>query len=212
MSQSMLPEGLEAQLQAGLDELGIVTDAATIGTLVDYVALLTKWNKAFNLTAVRHPADMVSRHLLDSLSVLPWVKGPRLLDVGSGPGLPGIVLAILRPDIEVTLLDSNGKKVRFQRQAVLELGLSNVFPVHSRIEEFVDEQGFDQIISRAFASVDTFVELTRSQLSAQGEWLAMMGRIDSTLDIPDDVQEQQRIELKVPGESAARHLVRLAVK
>src|SRR5690606_18975180 len=123
------------------------------------------------LTAVRDIDDMVSRHVLDSAAVLPFVQGPRLLDVGAGPGLPGLVLAILKPELAVTLLDSNGKKVRFQRQAVMELGIENVTPVQARVEQFTAAT-FDQVISRAFASLVDFVTLTRELPAENGQWLA----------------------------------------
>lgn len=210
MSQALDMHSLGNGLEDGTKALGIDLDSGIRQKLLDYIALLHKWNRAYNLTAIRDPSAMVGRHILDSLSILPWVKGPRVLDVGAGAGLPGIVLAIANPELQVSLLDSNGKKVRFQRQAVLELGLKNVTPVHARVEEFSDTQGFDQIVSRAFAAVAPFVELTRPLLGADGEWLAMMGRLDTETDIPSNISVTQRIVLDVPGEEGARHLLRLA--
>ena len=131
-----LPASVAPRLDQGLSQLGIAVDEHQRQQLLGLLALLHKWNRAYNLTAVREVDDMVSRHVLDSAAVLPYVQGPRLLDVGAGPGLPGIVLAILAPQLDVTLLDSNGKKVRFQRQAVMELGLENVTPVQARVEQF----------------------------------------------------------------------------
>ena len=158
----------EARLDAGLAELGLEVDATARERLLALLALLHKWNRAYNLTAVRDPEQMVTRHLLDSASVATAVRGPRLLDVGAGAGLPGLVLAILDPSLEVTMLDGNGKKVRFQRQAVLELGLENVTPVQVRVEHFATRD-FDQIVSRAFAQLATFVELTRPLLAEGGD-------------------------------------------
>ena len=163
-----LPTNIAPQLDQGLRQLSIAVDDHQREQLLGLLALLHKWNRAYNLTAVRDVGDMVSRHVLGSAAVLPYVQGPRLLDVGAGPGLPGIVLAILAPQLDVTLLDSNGKKVRFQRQAVMELGLDNVTPVQARVEQF-EAAPFDQVISRAFASLVDFVTLTRQLPSANGQ-------------------------------------------
>lgn len=201
----------EQRLDQGLDQLGIAIDAQARERLLALLALLHKWNRAYNLTAVRSAEEMVTRHLLDSASVMPLVRGPRLLDVGSGPGLPGLVLAILDPQLAVTLLDSNGKKVRFQRQAVLELGLDNVTPVQARVEAYRVEAPFEQIISRAFASLSDFVELTEPLLAADGEWLAMKGRAaeQESQALPASIALIERRELHVPGDEASRQLLRL---
>ena len=200
----------EARLDAGLAELGLEVDATARERLLALLALLHKWNRAYNLTAVRDPEQMVMRHLLDSASVATAVRGPRLLDVGAGAGLPGLVLAILDPWLEVTMLDGNGKKVRFQRQAVLELGLENVTPVQARVEHFTTRD-FDQIVSRAFAQLATFVELTRPLLAEGGEWLAMKGRdaASELAELPPDVTLIERRDLEVPGDAAQRVLLRL---
>lgn len=202
--------GCERLLDHGLDELGIDVDVQARQRLLALLALLHKWNRAYNLTAVRDPEAMVTRHLLDSASVAPAVRGPRLLDVGAGPGLPGLVLAILDPTLAVTLLDSNGKKVRFQRQAVLELGLTNVEPVQVRVEDF-SAVPFDQIISRAFASLADFVTLSDRLLAVDGEWLAMKGPAceDEASRLPASVVLGERRRLSVPGDSAVRHLLHL---
>ena len=200
----------EARLDAGLAKLGLEVDATARERLLALLALLHKWNRAYNLTAVRDPEQMVMRHLLDSASVATAVRGPRLLDVGAGAGLPGLVLAILDPSLEVTMLDGNGKKVRFQRQAVLELGLENVTPVQARVEHFATRD-FDQIVSRAFAQLATFVELTRPLLAEGGEWLAMKGRdaASELAELPPDVTLIERRDLEVPGDAAQRVLLRL---
>lgn len=201
----------EHRLDSGLAQLGIHADAQARDRLLALLALLHKWNRAYNLTAVRSAEEMVTRHLLDSASVLPLVRGPRLLDVGSGPGLPGLVLAILEPQLAVTLLDSNGKKVRFQRQAVLELGLENVTPVQARVETYVVSAPFEQIISRAFASLADFIALTEPLLAVDGEWLAMKGRAaeQESQALPASITLVERRELHVPGDEASRQVLRL---
>ncbi|MEC4765761.1 16S rRNA (guanine(527)-N(7))-methyltransferase RsmG [Halomonas sp. CUBES01] len=203
-----LPGQVAPRLTQGLDALGTSVTAEQQDQLLGLLALLHKWNRAYNLTAVRDVNDMVSRHVLDSAAVLPFIKGATLLDVGAGPGLPGLVLAILKPELAVTLLDSNGKKVRFQRQAVMELGLANVTPVQARVEAFT-ESAFDQVISRAFASLVDFVTLTRKLPAAQGQWLAMKGpgANDELLDLPDGIQLCARHTLNVPFETAERQLL-----
>ncbi len=201
---------LKNRLEGGLDELGLSVDESRRERLLALVGLLHKWNRAYNLTAVRDPEEMVTKHLLDSAAVLPFVTGPTVLDVGAGPGLPGLVLAILAPDLRVTLLDSNGKKVRFQRQAVMELGLANVSPVQARVEAFTPPAGgFDQVISRAFASLQDFVTLSESLPSVDGQWLAMKGPAveDELGGLPDDVAAVACHELKVPFEAGSRRLV-----
>lgn len=201
---------VEARLDQGLAALEIPVDAEQRARLLGLVGLLHKWNRAYNLTAVRAPEEMVSRHLLDSAAVLPFVEGPTLLDVGSGPGLPGLVLAILRPSLAVTLLDSNGKKVRFQRQAVMELGLTNVTPVQARVEAFAPiAGGYAQVISRAFSSLGDFVTLTESLVAPDGEWLAMKGPAveDELAGLPEEVVVAGRHDLEVPFASGSRPLV-----
>lgn len=177
--------------------------------LMQYHALLVKWNKAFNLTAVRSPLDMVTRHLTDSLSVLPHINVERLIDVGSGPGLPGIPLAICRPDLPITLLDSNIKKSRFQFQAKAELGLDNVEVIHERVEKFIPEQRFDGVISRAFASLQDMLHWTEHLCSEQGVFLAMKGMYpaEEIEQLPEQIELRQSIRLDVPDTEGERHLL-----
>lgn len=198
------------QLAAGLEQMGIVLDAAQQQRLLAYLALLYRWNRAFNLTAVRDPAIAVSRQLLDSLAILRFVQGPRVLDIGSGAGLPGIPLAIARPRWQVTLLDASGKKTRFLNQVKLELGLENVEVVNARVEEYLADRPFQTITSRAFAELGKMVSLSRHLLADRGRWVAMKGRLprQELAALPADVSAEV-VELEVPGEAAQRHAVLL---
>ncbi len=169
------PENWESQLESGLRQMGLKPSQEQQQRLLEYLALLMKWNQAYNLTAIRDPEEMVPRQLLDSLSILPLIRGRRILDVGTGAGLPGVPLAICRPDASFTLLDSNGKKTRFVQQAKLELGLENLEVQHSRVEQLADAVGFDTITTRAFAALPKIVELTAGLLADEGILLAMKG-------------------------------------
>ena len=199
------------ELRLGALQLGLDLSSAQQQQLMAYLALLNKWNKAYNLTAVRDPAEMVSRHLLDSLSVVPHVEqgGARWLDVGSGGGMPGIPLAIMFPERNFTLLDSNGKKTRFLTQVKLELKLANVDVVHSRVEQFRPPQPFTDITSRAFSSLEDFANWTRHLGDKDSRWLAMKGvQPDDELQaLPTDFQLQSCVVLKVPGCQGQRHLL-----
>jgi len=199
------------ELKQGALQLGIDVSETQQDQLLAYLALLNKWNKAYNLTAVRDPAEMVSRHLLDSLSVVPQAEqgGARWLDVGSGGGMPGIPLAILFPRRNFTLLDSNGKKTRFLTQVKLELKLANVEVVHSRVEEFTPAQPFTDITSRAFSSLEDFATWTRHLSDLETRWLAMKGvQPDDELQaLPVDFKLESCVVLKVPGCQGQRHLL-----
>lgn len=201
-------------LDRGLRELGL--DAALQAPLLVYLAELVKWNGAYNLTAVRDPAEMVTRHLLDSLAVLAALDsrfspaGANLIDIGAGAGLPGIPLALARPGWRIVLLDSNGKKARFLRHVQRTLGLDNVEVAEARAEDHEPEQRADAVISRAFASLADFVQTTAHLLLADdGCWLAMKGRLDpAEIDgLPDHVYVENAIRLAVPGLREERHLV-----
>jgi 16S rRNA (guanine527-N7)-methyltransferase len=167
---------LAATLENGLAALGIEASETQRGRLLAFVALLARWSRAYNLTAVRDPAEMVPRHLLDGLAVLPLLRRGPVLDVGTGAGLPGLPLAIMRPELDFTLLDSNGKKVRFVRQAVLELGLGNVAPVQSRIETYRPRVNFATITARAVASLAELTERCAPLLGPGGVLLALKSR------------------------------------
>ena len=200
-----------ATLDRGLGELDL--DPSRLrAPLLAYRDELVRWNGAYNLTAVRDPALMVSRHLLDSLALLPAlhdVPVTRLLDVGSGAGLPGIPLAIARPDWHVTLLDSNGKKARFLRHAVRKLGLDNAEVVEGRVEDHAPGSPYDAIVSRAFAALGDFLDATGSVLAPGGHWLAMKGRLDDNelASIPSSISAPRVVRLRVPGLDEERHLV-----
>ncbi|MDE1198312.1 MAG: 16S rRNA (guanine(527)-N(7))-methyltransferase RsmG [Pseudomonas sp.] len=197
------------ELTLGARELGVDLTEAQHEKLLGYLALLIKWNKAYNLTAVRDPDEMVSRHLLDSLSVVPFIEGERQLDVGSGGGMPGIPLAILFPDMKVTCLDSNGKKTRFLTQVKLELKLDNLEVIHSRAEAFKPQVPFTGIISRAFSSLEDFTQWTRHMGDKETRWLAMKGLhpADELVALPADFHLESAQALAVPGCQGQRHLL-----
>lgn len=198
-----------AQLAKGIEALGLALPDGAEVKLLAYLALLDKWNRVYNLTAVRDAERMVSHHLLDSLAAVPFFQGTSVLDVGSGGGLPGIPLAIARPDLQVTLIDSIAKKTAFLLQAKAELGLKNLNVVTSRVEDFRPEAGFDVIISRAFSDLKEFVVLTRHLLKPGGRWLAMKGLYphEEIAMLPDFAKVSADHELAVPGLEASRHLI-----
>lgn len=195
-------------LRAGAAELGLALDERTQSQLLAYVELLFKWNKVYNLTAIRDKSEMVSHHLLDSLAVIPHLWPRRWLDVGCGGGMPGLVLAIVKPDWQFTLLDSNTKKTGFVQQAVIELGLKNVSVHSGRVEEWHPEYRFDGIISRAFAELGDFLAVSRHLIAPDGRWAAMKGQPEPELaGITKGFEIEKIVSLKVPGIEAARSLV-----
>ncbi|MEW6413762.1 MAG: 16S rRNA (guanine(527)-N(7))-methyltransferase RsmG [Pseudomonadota bacterium] len=197
------------QLSAGIAALGLTLPDGAGQKLLAYLALLDKWNRVYNLTAVRDAGRMVSHHLLDSLAAVPHFQGATVLDVGSGGGLPGIPLAIARPDLQVTLIDSVAKKTAFLLQAKAELGLANLAVVTGRVEDFRPEAGFDEITSRAFSDLREFVGLTRHLLKPGGHWLAMKGLYphEEIAVLPAGVKVSADHALAVPGLDATRHLI-----
>ncbi len=194
-------------LPGGLAQLGIELSADAQTKLLAFRDLLLKWNKTYNLTALRDPEQAISHHLLDSLAILPYIGDGALLDVGSGGGLPAIPLAIARPDLAISMVDTVQKKATFLQQAVIELGLKNVTVHHARVEEMPGQ--YAQISSRAFAELKTFVDLTRHLLAPDGHWLAMKGlRPDDELKaLPANILVEALIPLAVPGLNAERHLI-----
>jgi 16S rRNA (guanine527-N7)-methyltransferase len=201
---------IEARLAEGLAAMGIALDAPAQAKLVAYLRLIEKWNKVHNLTAVREPGQMVVLHLLDSLSVLPHVAGARtLLDVGTGAGLPGIPLAIARPDLAVTLLDASHKKATFLRQAKAELELANVEVACERVEKWHPAAAFDVVVSRAFAELADFVAQAAHLVAPGGAMLAMKGvhPFEEIARVPATHRVENVVALRVPTLDAQRHLV-----
>ncbi len=205
---------LESKLAAGLAAMNLQLPAESQQKLLAYIGLLQKWNSTYNLTALRDPLRMVSHHLLDSLTLLPYLDGASsLIDVGSGGGMPGIPVAIAHPDLAVTLLDANTKKTAFLQQAVIELGLDNVTVSACRVEKLTDRQA-DVVTSRAFAELGDFVSLSRHLLKDGGRWAAMKGvyPYEELETLPEDVEACQIDKLTVPELDAERHMVLLRPK
>jgi len=206
-----LPKSCAHILNAGISELKLSVSGSQQKLLLDYIALLNKWNKAFNLTAIRDPDLMISRHLLDSLSVSAYLEGKNIIDVGTGPGIPGIPLAILFPHRRFTLMDSNGKKVRFMNQAKQSLALNNVFPVQHRVESYRQDEEYDSVISRAFTSLKQMVQMTGHLVNETGLIQAMKGVYPEPGQeaLPEPWQVDEVIKLMVPGLEEQRHLVNI---
>jgi 16S rRNA (guanine527-N7)-methyltransferase len=186
--------------------MNIEYSAEQLDQLLDFLALLVKWNRAYNLTAIRQPEEMARLHILDSLSVLPYLQGRQIADIGTGAGLPGIPLAIFSRDKVFSLVDSNAKKTRFIQQAVLELALQNVSVHHARVEQFEPVEKFSTVIMRAFAELTKIVQLTRHLLDKEGVLLAMKGQ-EPVQELQQINQAFQLIPLVVPGVEAERCLV-----
>lgn len=209
----MSSSGQATALEAGLEALGLALPCAARDKLSAYLDLLVKWNQTYNLTAVREREQMIAHHVLDSLSIARFVRAGRLIDVGSGAGLPGLVLAIWAeaglPGLDVTVLDANHKKAAFLRQAKLELALANVEVSDARVEAVAPAAPYDQIVSRAFSDLGEFFELTRHCAAPSARWLAMKGvhPHEEIAQLPAGVEVEAVHPLKVPGLDARRHLV-----
>lgn len=203
---------MKTLLISALKENGMMLDEAAITKLLDYLQLLTTWNKVFNLTNITDPHDMVYLHIIDSLSVQPYATGEHLLDVGSGAGLPGIPLAICHPEQTWVLLDKNSKKTRFQTQAIAELGLKNVKAAHTRSEEFRPTHGFDSILSRAFGTIRMFTETAGHLLAPTGKLVAMKGKYpaEELADLPSEFEVTTVQSLPIAGIDIERHIVCLS--
>ena len=195
----------------GIAELGIKITDAQLDKLKQYVSLLQRWNKTYNLTAIRKPDEMIPAHIFDSLVVAPFIEGKSCLDVGSGAGLPGIPLAIMQPDRHFTMLDTNGKKTRFIQQAIIELGLSNADVTQSRVEEWKPEHRYDAIISRAFSSISDFINGCSMHLAEGGNFYAMKGQFpnDEMAALPAGFILEERHSLQVPFLVGERHLLKI---
>ena len=201
---------LESDLAAGIAAMRLDVPADAQAKLLAYLDLLVKWNRAYNLTAVRDPVEMVSRHLFDSLAALPFVRGKNLADLGSGAGLPGIPLAIARPGLAVTLIESNGKKARFLREAVRSLPLANVRIEQARVQDATGT--FDTIVARAFASLADMLAWGGHLLAPEGRWLALKGHADPAeiAAVPGTFRVTAVRALQVPGADGERCAIELA--
>ena len=204
-----MQDSLLDKLAEGLAALSLNLNDHVQHQLIDFLHLLVKWNRAYNLTAVRQPEQMVTRHLLDSLVVGPYLQGPRILDVGTGAGLPGIPLALAYPDCQFTLLDSNGKKIRFISQVVAELGLVNVDVVQSRVEAYQPASPFNTVTARAYSSIEELVKQTGHLLAEGGQYLIMKGAypVAEIEAMPAGYVLEAIHQLRVPKLESERHLL-----
>lgn len=200
---------MKEQLKGLLDQAQINLSEGQIEQQLALVGLLDKWNKAYNLTSVRNPKDMLTRHIMDSLAVRKYLHGQRFIDVGTGPGLPGLPLAIVEPDKEFVLLDSLGKRIRFIRQVCHELKLSNVTAVQARVEDYQDEKQFDGVISRAFASLNDMLSWCEHLPAENGRFYALKGLYpqDELEQLPGQYKIESIEQINVPGIDASRHIV-----
>lgn len=207
----MLEPSLLHTLQRLLAQTSLTPSETQLEQLVVYVQLMHKWNKAYNLTSVRDPQQMLATHIVDSLVVSPYLQGQRFIDVGTGPGLPGIPLAIINSDKHFTLLDSLGKRVRFMTQVGFELKLDNIQPLQSRVERYQPSQKFDGVLSRAFASLKDMLHWCQHLVDSEGCFLALKGQLpqEELAQLPDNICLQQVIDLHVPGIEGQRHLIKL---
>jgi 16S rRNA (guanine527-N7)-methyltransferase len=202
----------QQELELGIKTLGLNCSTHQVEQLIAYLEMLQRWNKAYNLTAIREPIQMVRLHLLDSLAVHPFIKDAKdIIDVGTGPGLPGIPLAILNPDINFTLLDSNGKKTRFLFQAINDLSLANAREINQRVEKYQPEQLFDIVLSRAFSSISDMLTQCNHLVYDSGCFLAMKGKKpDSELSqIAKDYKVVDLSQINVPQVDSERHLIKI---
>ncbi|GGD71756.1 16S rRNA (guanine(527)-N(7))-methyltransferase RsmG [Lacimicrobium alkaliphilum] len=199
------------QLQLGLAQTTLDLNEIQQQKLIALVELIHKWNKAYNLTSVRDAEDMLTRHIIDSVVVAPHIQGQSFIDVGTGPGLPGLPLAIVMPEHKFVLLDSLGKRIRFIRQAVFELGLENVTAVQARVEDYHPDSSFDGVLSRAFASIKDMLHWCQHLVDSQGTFLALKGQVPSheLESLPTGFTVGDIIRLEVPGLQAERHLIKI---
>jgi len=206
-----MSDSLLVQLRQGVEAMGLTASDFPLQAYVSYVELLVQWNSAYNLTAIRDPEKMLAYHILDSLSILPFIHGNKCLDIGTGAGLPGIILALASPNTNWTLLDGNNKKTRFVQQAVITLNIKNVEVICSRIKDYHAEHQFSTVVSRAFGSLDDFYACSHHLLAPGGSLLAMKGPDPedeiSVLSVED--VSTKIIPLSVPGVTAARTLVQI---
>ncbi len=198
-------------LADGVKQLNLNIEEEQQGLLLTYLEQLAKWNKAYNLSGIKEPSRMLTLHLLDSLSILPFINEESVLDVGTGAGLPGIPIAICKPKTEISLLDSNGKKTRFLFQAISQLNLKNILVINDRVENYQSPKSFDIVVSRAYSSLAQFINQTRHLLGEKSKLLAMKGHYPQTeLDaLPKDFKLLEVHKLHIPGEAGIRHLLEI---
>ncbi len=197
---------LEEQLRKGCAQLNLPLDQEALNKFLHFMTLLLKWNKAYNLTAITDPEEVISHHILDSLSIVPYILGNLIMDLGSGAGFPGLPCALMLPEKQFVLLDGNGKKTRFMTQAVGELKLANVRVVQSRVEDYRPDKCFDTITVRAFSSVATIIKQTNRLICPSGELLIMKG-IYPQAELETVTANVKVVRLDVPGLNSERHLV-----
>lgn len=208
---SALKQSLLTELSDSLSRLPIEVSESQSDKLIDFVLMIHKWNKAYNLTSVRAPEQMLVRHILDSIVIAPHLNKQAYIDVGTGPGLPGIPLAIIHPDKKFVLLDSLGKRVRFMKQAAFELGLKNIEPVQSRVEDYSSQIRLDGVLSRAFASLKDMLHWCQHLVDSEGEFLALKGQFptDEVEQLPNGFILTESIVLSVPNLEGERHLLKI---
>jgi 16S rRNA (guanine527-N7)-methyltransferase len=209
--QLILETELLTVLKNSLKNCDLVVSKAQQLQLIRYVLLMHKWNKAYNLTSVRDPQQMIIKHIVDSIVVAPFLDKNQYIDVGTGPGLPGIPLAIMCPDKHFILLDSLGKRVRFMKQVAYELKIDNIQPIQSRVEDFVPETKIDGVLSRAFASLKDMLHWCQHLVDSHGVFLALKGQLpsDELKVLPAEFYLQETIKLDVPGLEGERHIVKI---
>ncbi len=198
---------IRTRLEEGAHQLDVALTETQLNLLIDYLAMIQKWNKAYNLVGTSKATELAQKHLLDSISVIPYVKMSPVLDVGSGAGLPGIPLAISLPDISFTLLDSNGKKARFMRQVVMDLQLTNVEIVQTRVESYHPSEAPKTVLSRAFAPLDKALKMLSAVCAPQGQVQIMLGAQPNELPALDEINNIQIHSVTIPGLDSQRHLL-----
>ena len=199
----------KAQLERGMQKLGLENIPQIISKLLIYKELLIKWNKSFNLTSIKN-REVVTHHFLDCLSIIPFIKSSSLLDVGTGAGLPGIIIAIVKPDIKVSLIDKVGKKIAFIKRVVAELEIKNIDTYHDRVELLTSEEKYDGIISRAFSNMDDFIKSTKHLIKSQGVWYGMKSKKILNDEMININQPWTLEKLDVPFLDAERYLVKVS--
>ncbi|MEP0355549.1 MAG: 16S rRNA (guanine(527)-N(7))-methyltransferase RsmG [Paraglaciecola sp.] len=209
--QQLLGEELLTILNKSIRSTALEVTEYQKKLLIDYILMIHRWNKAFNLTSIREPEKMVIKHIVDSIVVAPYLDKIRYIDVGTGPGLPGIPLAIMCPEKHFILLDSLGKRVRFMKQVAHELNIKNIEPIQSRVEDYIPTFKIDGVLSRAFASLKDMLHWCQHLVDSHGVYLALKGQLplDELEELPSSFTLQETIKLDVPGLDGERHIVKI---